>query len=389
MDLLYFDYAATTPLDPRVLDAMMPYLTDVYYNASSSHAGGLLAQQAVMKSRMEIARHIGAKMNEIVFTSGATEAINLAILGATRYVEEEGNQSSGRNRIVTVGTEHAAVIDTADHCRECDWDVVHVPVDENGLIIIDKAAELINDRTLLVCVMAVNNETGVKQDLKTISDLAHASGALFMTDATQAYGKMALNVDDLRIDLMSFSAHKIYGPKGVGALYRRNRKDEHADLEPLLFGGGQEGGVRSGTYNVAGIVGLAEAGKLAYDDIEAESTRVRALRDRFEQAMCKLDDVVVNGANVPRSYNISNITFADTDVDRMKMELPHLMMSKGSACSSTKSKNSHVMAAMGRSEELAGRTLRFSFGRFTTDEEVDILIADVTSAHDKVREAVT
>jgi cysteine desulfurase len=281
------------------------------------------------------------------------------------------------------------VMDTVEYCRKCAWDVVHLPVDEEGLVRMDEAQRLIDHDTLLVCIMAVNNETGVKQDLKALSDLAHDVGAFFMTDATQAYGKMPLNVDEPRIDFMSFSAHKIYGPKGSGALYRRNRKDAKVDVEPQQFGGGQEGGVRSGTYNVPGIVGLAEAGNLMHQQMDEESSRVRALRDRFESAITQLDDVIINGAGAPRSYNISNITFLDTDVDRMKLEFPHIMISKGSACSSAKTKSSHVMAAMGRTELQANRTLRFSFGRFTTDAHVDRLIADVTAAHDKVRETVT
>jgi len=384
MSLLYFDYAATTPLDPRVLQAMMPYLTDVYYNASSTHAGGLQAQQAVMQARMTIARQIGAKMSEIVFTSGATEAINLAILGLTRKAE-----SGDRRSIVTVGTEHAAVRDALEHCRECDWNVVEIPVNEHGVVDLDAARELVTTDTLMVCVMAVNNETGVIQDLKALSDLAHDRGAVFMTDATQAYGKIPLNVDELGIDLMTFSGHKIYGPKGVGVLYCRNPKQAPTHLEPLAFGGGQEGGVRSGTLNVPGIVAMAEAGRLAFADHAEEVARVRALRDRFEYAMLQLGDARVNGAGAPRSYNISNITFSDTDVDAMLLDVPHLAMSKGSACSSAKPKPSHVLSAMGRTELEAARTLRCSFGRFTTDAEVDQLIADLTAAHEKARVAVT
>ncbi len=396
MSLLYFDYAATTPLDPRVLQAMMPYLTDVFYNASSTHAGGLQAQQAVMQSRMTIARQIGAKMSEIVFTSGATEAINLAILGLTRKARNGesgmGNGESGmgtRNTIVTTGTEHAAVRDALEHCRECDWNIVHLPVNEHGVVDLDAARELVTTDTLMVCVMAVNNETGVIQDLKALADIAHERGAVFMTDATQAYGKIPLNVDELGIDLMTFSGHKIYGPKGVGVLYCRNPKHAPTNLEPLAFGGGQEGGIRSGTLNVPGIVAMAEAGRLAFAEHQEEVARVRALRDRFEQAMLQLGDARVNGAGAPRSYNISNITFAESDVDAMLLDVPHLAMSKGSACSSAKPKPSHVLSAMGRTELEAARTLRCSFGRFTTDAEVDQLIADLTAAHEKARVAVT
>ena len=384
MDLLFFDYAATTPLDPRVLEAMMPYLTDVYYNASSMHAGGLQAQQAVMQARMIIAKQIGARMNEIVFTSGATEAINLAILGLTRKADD-----GERRTIVTVGTEHAAVRDALEHCRQCDWNVVEIPVDHNGLVDLEAARTTINDETLLVCVMAVNNETGVIQDLKPLADIAHEHGAAFLSDATQAFGKIPLDVNTLGVDLMSFSGHKIYGPKGVGVLYRRNPKDAPTDLEPLSFGGGQEGGSRSGTLNVPGIVGMAEAGRLAFEDHDAEVARVNGLRQRFEEAMLQLPDTRVNGAGAPRSYNISNITFTTADVDAMLLDLPHILVSKGSACSSAKPKPSHVLIGMGCSPEEADRTIRFSFGRFSTEEELNQLIADVTAAHEKALVAVT
>ena len=361
----------------------MPYLTDIFYNASSIHAGGLQVQQAVMQSRMTIAKHIGAKMSEIIFTSGATEAINLAVLGLTRHAKP-----GVRHKIVTVGTEHAAVMDSMEFCRKCDWEVVHLPVNSCGEVEMDAARNIICDQTLLVCVMAVNNETGVIQELKPLADLAHAKGALFMTDATQAYGKIPLNVDEMGIDLMSFSGHKIYGPKGVGVLYRRNPKNAPTELEPLSFGGGQEGGVRSGTLNVPGIVGMAEAGRLMHDHHEEESARVRAIRERFEAAMLKLEGAKINGAEARRSYNISNVTFTNANADAMMMALPHLLVSKGSACSSAKPKPSHVLTSMGRSLEETSRTIRFSFGRFTTDAEVDQLIADVSAAHENAREAV-
>lgn len=375
MDMIYADYAATTPVDKRVIDAMMPYLTDVFYNAASSHAAGMQAQHAVMKSRMEIAAHIGARMNEIVFTSGATEAINLAVLGAARAARSEGG--SGRTTIVTARAEHAAVRDTAEYCAEHGFDVVWLPVDADGRIDLAAAALLINTSTILVSVMAVNNETGVMQDLKVLSDLAHAHGALFMTDATQAYGKLSLNVDELGIDLMTFSAHKIYGPKGVGVLFTRSRKEQTCVLEPLMYGGGQERGMRSGTLNVPGIVGLATAGSIALAEHAEESTRIRAYRDKFEQAMLALPNVSVNGFRADRSYNISNVCFHGVDADRLLLGLPHVACSKGSACSSAKPKPSPVLTAMGRSEADAHSSLRFSFGRFTTEADVDRLIKDI------------
>lgn len=380
--MIYCDYAATTPIDKRVLEAMMPYLTDVYFNASSTHAPGMQAQRAVMQARAEIARHIGARLHEVVFTSGATEAINLAILGMAR------RSDGSRNTIVTVASEHAAVLDACNHCEQLGLNVIRIGVDSYGRVDPDDLAVVVNDKTLLVCVMTVNNETGVVQDLKPLADIAHSAGAYFMTDATQAYGKMHLNVDDECIDLMTFSAHKVYGPKGTGVLFMRTRKDQTCLLQPLQYGGGQERGVRSGTLNVPGIVGLAEAGRIALDELETESLRVYALRKRFEEALTLLDGVTVNGHSQHRNYATSNITFEGCDADLLLMDLPHVACSKGSACSSAKPKPSHVLTAMGRTAEQAACSLRFSFGRFTTQDEIDRLIADLSEAHEKTLHGV-
>lgn len=371
--MIYADYAATTPLDPRVLDAMMPYLTEVYGNAASTHTMGLQAHKAVLQSRMAIAGHIGAAMNDIIFTSGATEAINLAILGVAR-----ANLNSTRKRIVTVASEHLAVLDAAKHCAELGFDVVIVGVNEHGTVLSEELAAVVNENTLLVSIMAVNNETGVKQDLKPLADITHAAGALFMTDATQAYGKMHLNVEELGIDLMSFSAHKIYGPKGAGALYIR--KHAVPMVQPAQFGGGQERGLRSGTMNVPGIVGLATAGTIAYQELETEKARIEGLRKEFEDIICKEGIAKVNGALADRSYNISNLLFEGIEPDLLLMHLQHVACSKGSACSSAKPKPSHVLSAMGRTPEQASQSLRFSFGRFTTHEEIQNLVNDLLSA---------
>lgn len=356
----------------------MPYLTDVFYNAASNHSAGLQAQHAVMKSRMEIAEHVGAKMNEIVFTSGATEAINLCILGAARQASQSGSQ---RNRIVTVPTEHAAVRDAAQYCAERGFDVVWLPVDSDGRVEIEAVRQAVNDKTILLSVMAVNNETGVKQDLATLSSIAHEHGALFMTDATQAYGKMEIDVDALGIDLMTFSGHKIYGPKGVGALFTRSRKNLTCELEPLMYGGGQERGIRSGTLNVPSIVGMACAGSIAIADLEQESQRISSMRNRFEQAMLELPGVTINSADAPRSFAISNTFFCHADAELLILSLPHIACSRGSACSSAKPKPSPVLSAMGRTPEQANRSLRFSFGRMTTEADVDRLINDIHSAY--------
>ncbi len=375
MDLIYADYAATTPLDPRVLEAMLPYLTDTFYNAASSHAAGMQAQHAVMKSRMEIASHIGAKMNDIIFTSGATEAINLAIIGAARRALADGT----RNRIVTMHTEHAAVRDAAEYCATLGIDVVWVPCDANGTVQLDAVRHAVTDRTIMLCVMAVNNETGVMQHLVELSAIAHSKGASFMTDATQAYGKMPLDVDALGIDVMPFSAHKIYGPKGCGALYMRSSGNYACSVEPLLYGGGQERGLRSGTLNVPGIVGFATAGTIAYANLSEESVRIASLRDRFEQEVMNIPGTTVNGSGAMRSYNISNVEFA-SDADMMLVMMPNVACSKGSACSSAKPKPSPVLTAMGRTAEQAGRSLRFSFGRMSSDADIDHLVSAIQEA---------
>lgn len=379
MDLIYADYAATTPTDPRVLEAMLPYFTESFYNAASAHSGGLTAQRAVMKARMDIARHLGGVMNEVIFTSGSTEGINLAIIGAARAAQAEGG--SGRRRIVTMMTEHPAVRDAAEYCKRFGCEVVYLPVDSQGRVDIKVARSSINSETILVSVMIVNNETGVVQDLKPIADIAHEHGALFMTDATQAYGKIRLDVDELGVDILTISGHKIYGPKGVGALYVRARKKFLCPIEPMMYGGGQEYGFRSGTLNVPGIVGLAAAGEIALASLTAESQRINALRERFERELCELPGVSINGDGACRNYNISNVLFRGVNVDEFMREMSTIACSKGSACSTAKSTASSVLLAMGRSEQEANSSLRFSFGRTTTESHVDRLLQELKRAH--------
>lgn len=375
MSLLYADYAATTPLDKRVLEAMMPYLTDVYFNAASSHAGGMQAQAAVMKARFDVARHVGAQYDEIVFTSGATESINTAIQGcATAHIRNGGQ----RRVVVSVKSEHVAVRDAIARCADEDYEIRWLPVDADGRIVMHEAERLIDDNVLLVSVMLVNNETGVIQDVAALSALAHQHGAVFMTDATQAYGKVRIDVDAMGIDLMAFSGHKIYGPKGTGALYVR--RSVVPLLRPLMIGGGQEGGVRSGTHNVAGIVGLATAGSIAHEILESEANGIAAMRDRFEAALSLLPGVSVNCQNVGRVSTISSITFGETPAELLLGAIPEVACSKGSACSSTKPTPSSVQTAMGRTPEQANATVRFSFGRHTTEAEIDRLIHLVTHA---------
>lgn len=373
MNLLYADYAATTPLDTRVLEAMMPYFTDVFYNAASSHAGGMQAQAAVMSSRMDVARHIGAQYDEVVFTSGATESINTAIQGcATAHVRTGGQ----RRAIVSVKSEHVAVRDAVARCADDGFEIRWLPVDSDGRVIMREAERLIDDTVLLVSVMLVNNETGVLQDIAALSALAHRHGALLMTDATQAYGKVRIDVDPMGIDLMAFSGHKIYGPKGVGALYVR--RSVAPLLRPLMIGGGQEGGVRSGTHNVAAIVGLATAGKLAHENMDAEANAIAAMRERFEASLSQFPTVSVNCQSAPRVSTICSVTFGELPAEVILRSIPEVACSKGSACSSAKPMPSSVLTAMGRTPEQANATVRFSFGRHTTEAEIDRLIHLVT-----------
>lgn len=375
MSLLYVDYAATTPLDNRVLEAMMPYLTDVYFNAASSHTGGMQAQMAVMKARMEVARHVNAGFDEIFFTSGATESINIAIQGCAASATRS---PGGRTKIVSVRSEHPAVRDAVARCGEDGFEVIWLPVDHDGRVKMAEAERLIDDQVLLVSVMYVNNETGVIQEIEALSALAHRHGALFMTDATQAYGKLPVDVGAMGIDIMSISAHKIYGPKGCGALYVS--REVASRIRPLIVGGGQEGGVRSGTHNVPGIVGLAAAGTIAHSCMQEESARISALRQRFENALSSVPGIVVNCAAAPRVSTISNVMFGEHSSELLLANLPEVACSRGSACSSAKQAPSQTLLAMGRTEAQAFATVRFSFGRHTTEAEIDRLIHSVTSA---------
>lgn len=375
MDLLYVDYAATTPVDPRVLDAMMPYLTSVYYNATSAHIGGQMAQASILGARAEVARHIGAHLDEVYFTSGATEAINIAIQG---LVGGEIRRSGRRRTIVSVRSEHVAVRDAVQRAEEDGFTVIWLPVDSDGRIVMSEAERLIDESVLLVSIMMVNNETGVLQDVSALSELAHSHGALFMTDATQAYGKVPIDVQAMGIDLLAFSGHKVYGPKGIGALYVR--RSLAPSLRPLMVGGGQEGGVRSGTQNVPGIIGLATAGRIALQSMREEMERISSLRSRFESAMAQLPEVTINSSGADRMAAISSVTFGTMPAELLLVDMPEIACSKGSACSTSKPTPSPVMLSMGRTPEQAHATVRFSFGRNTTDHEIDRLIQTVSAA---------
>lgn len=363
-EFIYLDNNATTPLDPRVLEAMMPFLTQAYGNAASNHKGGVEANQAVKAAREKIARLIGSDSSEIIFTSGATEAINIAIKGVMEYNQDKGNH------IVTVSTEHPAVLDTCKYLESKGIEVTYLPVDQYGLVNLSEIEKAIRKDTILVSVMLVNNETGVIQPIQKIADLAHQKGAYFMTDATQAVGKMPVNVRAMDIDIMAFSAHKFYGPKGVGALYLRSKRPFRVKLNSLIHGGGHERGVRSGTLNVPGIVGFGAAAELALQEMDLDKNRIGKLRDQLEQEFLTMPDTILNGHPSQRLYNVTNICFKGVDADAIIAGLNNIAVSNGSACSSTKVEPSHVLTAMGLSEQEAYSSLRVSFGKRNVQEKI-------------------
>ncbi|MBO2012579.1 cysteine desulfurase family protein [Hymenobacter negativus] len=362
--MIYLDNNATTRLDPRVLEAMMPFLTEEYANAASTHPFGLRAHEAVKTARQQVAQLLGCEQQELVFTSGATEAINLAIKGvAENYV------SRGKH-IITVQTEHTAVLDVCRYLETRGYEVTYLPVQPDGLLDLTTLQQALRPDTILVSVMLVNNETGVIQPIQEIAALAHAAGALFMTDATQAVGKMPIDVEDLGIDLLTCSGHKLYGPKGIGALYVRQRKPRRVKLEALLHGGGHERGWRSGTLNVPGIVGLGHAAELCYQSMKEEAARIGALRDELEVRLLAIPGTRVNGNRDHRLYNTTNILFEGCDSDAMIMGLEGIAVSNGSACTAASMDPSHVLLGMGLNETEAFSCLRFSLGKFTSSQDV-------------------
>ena len=367
--MIYLDHNATTPLDPRVLDAMMPFLTDRFGNAASRHHPlGCDAATAVETARDQVASTIGADPREIIWTSGATESNNLALQGVL------GSPVYKKRHVVTVATEHRAVLDTCEVLALRDVDVTYLSVDAAGRIDLDRLAAAITRETLLVSVMHGNNETGVVHPIAQIGALCRERGVLFHTDATQSFAKTPIDVNAMRIDLLSASAHKIHGPKGVGVLYVR-RRDPRVRCQPLLHGGGHERGLRSGTLNVPGVVGMGVAATLPFDE------GIGTLRDRLEQALVsRLDDVEVNGHGATRLATTTNLSFAGVDGARLMKRMPDLAVSSSSACTSALLQPSYVLGAMGCDEARARGSVRFSLGRFTTEEEVDIAVDTVVAA---------
>jgi cysteine desulfurase len=366
---IYLDYAATCPVDQRVVDKMVPYFTQAYGNAASrTHAFGWAAEEAVENAREELAKVIGAEAKEITFTSGATESNNLAIKGIAEYLHEQGNH------IITVVTEHKAVLDTCKHLERNGYTVTYLPVNAEGLVTAQQVAAAITPKTILVSVMFANNETGVLQPIAEIGRLCHDQKVLFHTDAVQAFGKVPIDVEAMHIDLMSMSAHKIYGPKGVGALYVRRRRPR-VRLAPQLHGGGHERGNRSGTLNVPAIVGFGEAARIAREGMAAEAERIRALRDRMRDRLRQeVQHVTVNGSEEHVLPGTLNMSFEYIEGESLLMALKDVALSSGSACTSASLEPSYVLRAMGLNDELAHSSLRMTIGRFTTQEELDYVV---------------
>ncbi|WP_367330716.1 cysteine desulfurase family protein [Sphingobacterium multivorum] len=357
-NFIYLDNNATTPLDPRVLEEMMPYLTDMFGNASSSHRMGKQLNAIVEKGRRQMADLIDANEEDIFFTAGATEAINMALQGFPRI--------AGRTmHIITVQTEHPAVLDTCGYLESTGVEVTYLPVDRDGLINFDKLRAAIKSNTALVSVMHVNNETGVIQDIERIAEIAHGFGALFMSDGTQSVGKLPVEASSF-IDILTFSAHKFYGPKGIGGVYFNPR----LIMKPLIYGGGHEGGARSGTLNVPGIVGMGKAAELAALQMSQDTERVGKLRDSLEQQLLTIQGAELNGSKEQRIYTTSNIRFDGIDNEAILLGLKDICVSNGSACHSFVMEPSHVLQAMGLTKDEANNSIRFSLGRFNTEEEI-------------------
>jgi cysteine desulfurase len=378
---IYMDYHATTPMDPRVFEAMKPYFLETFGNAASrNHSFGWEAEEAVEKSRKQIASLIGATGKEIVFTSGATESNNLALKGVAEMYAEKGNH------IITAATEHKAILDTCKRLEKHGVRVTYLPVQQNGLVDLDQLQAAITDKTILISIMYANNEIGVIQPIAELGKIAKARGVLLHTDATQAVGKVPVNVIKDNVDLMSMSGHKMYGPKGVGALYVR-RKSPRVQITAQMDGGGHERGMRSGTLNVPGIVGLGEACALCQAGMAEEAKRMAFLRDKLmHKLQSELDETYINGTMEHRLPNNLNISFAYVEGESLLMGINDIAVSSGSACTSATLEPSYVLKALGAGDDLAHSSIRFGLGRFNTEEEVDYVAAKVIDVVKKLRE---
>jgi len=381
MDLpIYLDNNATTPMDPRVLEAMLPYFVQKFGNsASRNHAFGWVAEEAVDYAREQVAQLIGANEKEIIFTSGATESDNLALKGVFEMYQEKGNH------VITMVTEHKAVLDACKHLEKLGARVTYLVPKPDGLIDLEQLVAAMSQETILVSIMYGNNEIGVIQPVKEIAKIAHSFGALFMTDATQAVGKIPVNVIEDGIDLLALSAHKMYGPKGVGALYVR-RKNPRVKVTAQMDGGGHERGMRSGTLNVPGIVGLGKACELARLEMQQDAVRLSALRDKLEASLTQLEESYVNGNREHRLPHTANISFKYVEGEGLMMAMKDLAVSSGSACTSASLEPSYVLKSLGLSDDLAHSSIRFGLGRFTTEAEVDHAIEVTKNAVTHLRE---
>ena len=378
---IYMDNHATTRVDPRVLDAMLPYFSDTFGNAASrNHEFGWVAEQAVEQGREQVAKLIGATAKEIIFTSGATESDNLAIKGVAEMYREKGDH------IITQATEHKAVLDTCKRMEKHGFRVTYLPVQKDGRIDLDDLKRAMDDKTILVSIMHANNEIGVLQPVREIGQLCHERGVLFHTDAVQSVGKVPFNVIEDHIDLASMSGHKIYGPKGVGALYVR-RKNPRVQLVAQIDGGGHERGMRSGTLNVTGIVGFGKACELAMKELPEETAKLTQLRERLrQQILSNLDEVYVNGSMEHRVPGNLNISFAYVEGESLLMGINDIAVSSGSACTSATLEPSYVLKALGTGDELAHSSIRFGLGRFNTPAEVDYVAKRVVETVRRLRE---
>jgi cysteine desulfurase len=376
---IYMDYSATTPIDPRVADKMIPFLREQFGNpASRSHAYGWSAEAAVEEARADVAALVGADTREIIWTSGATESNNLAIKGAAHFYKTKGKH------IITVKTEHKAVLDTVRELEREGYEATYLEPQDNGLITLAQLEAAMRPDTILVSVMLVNNEIGVVQPIKEIGELCRKKGIIFHSDAAQATGKVHINLAELQVDLMSFSAHKTYGPKGIGALYVRRKP--RVRLEAQMHGGGHERGLRSGTLAPHQIVGMGEAFRIAREEMDTELAKTKALRDRLAKGLMEIEEVYVNGDMENRVPHNLNVSFNFVEGESLIMAVKDLAVSSGSACTSASLEPSYVLRALGRSDELAHSSIRFTIGRFTTEEDIDFAVGLLKSKVGKLRE---
>ncbi|MFT3803269.1 MAG: IscS subfamily cysteine desulfurase [Burkholderiaceae bacterium] len=376
---IYLDYSATTPVDPRVVDKMLPYLRQDFGNpASRSHAFGWAAEKAVEEARAQVAALVNCDAKELVWTSGATESINLALKGAAHFYKERGKH------LITLRTEHKATLDTMRELEREGYEVTYLDVKENGLLDLDVFKAAIRPDTILVSVLLVNNEIGVIQDVETIGEITRERGIIFHVDAAQATGKVGIDLQRLKVDLMSFSAHKTYGPKGVGALFVRRKP--RVRIEAQIHGGGHERGFRSGTLPTHQIVGMGEAFRLAREEMAVENERIRMLRDRLWRGLSQIEEVYVNGDMEQRVPHNLNVSFNFVEGESLIMAVKDIAVSSGSACTSASLEPSYVLRALGRSDELAHSSIRFTVGRFTTEEEIDFAVNLLQTKVGKLRE---